>query len=303
MTLEEKKVQIHGKVEKRVVPIDRLTKLLFSFEEEEYALIVADGEECGCREPGKGGKEIVTPFWLENIGEYKDLLPPDPFTRELFFALVSAYEEGYRVATFSMTLDALTGGEEKYRVYKEQFAAIKRAIDKLGFTQITVKLEPLLESYPKYKARCRVKEGKIVGALLPLKYMTAKVNGQEVLAVKLLDESPLMTVAKIKNQILPYDATPLAILGQHNTPRVIVLKNWLLRRIELMKRKHGALSTSILFDTLYAECGLANAGKVAKHNARKTITEILSAFRAEGVIRDFEIERQGQRYRALKITP
>ena len=297
MTLEEKKVQIQRRIKKLVVPCDKLTNGLFNFPPEEYADIITNRDKCGCLEDVKRGKRIITPYWLELVGEYESLLPPNPFDREVLFACISAYEQGYQVITFSMVLDTLTGGVEKYRVHKEQYAAIRDAFNKLMSLRIEIDLEPLLKAFPKYKAN-HTGEMRLVGTLLPCKYVEGKINGQKTLTVKLLDESPLMTVAKIKRQILDYDADALAIAEQNNTPTVITLKNWLLRRIKLID--HG-LNSSILLDSLYAECGLADAADSSKFNARKAISDILSAFKAEGVIRDFEIERQGRYYRAIKI--
>ena len=297
MTLEEKKVQIRRRMKRLIVPCDKLTNGLFSFPPEEYADIITNREECGCKEGVKRGKQIITPYWLELVGEYENLLPPSAFDREVLFACVSAYEQGYQVITVSMCLDTLTGGVEKYRVHKEQYSAIRDAFNKLMSLRIEIDLAPLLKAYPKYKAN-HMGEMRLVGTLLPCKYVEGIVNGQKTLTVKLLDESPLMTIAKIKRQFLDYDADALAIAGQRNTSTVIVLKNWLLRRIEQIRR---GLNSSILFDTLYAECGLADAADSSKFNARKAIADILTAFKAEGMIRDFEIERQGRYYRAIKI--
>ena len=301
MPREEKKVQIRRR-KKRVVPCDKLSSKLFSFPPEEFAAIINNKEECGCREGFKNGKKIVTPYWLKLIGEYESLLPPEPFDREVLFACISAYEQGKKFVTVRTTLHDLSGGNQT-RVRKEQFAAIRDAFNKLMSLRIEIDLEPLLKAYPKYKANH--KGGKrLVGTLLPCQYIEDKTKRQQILMVELLGESPLMTVAKVKNQILCYDATPLDIAGQNNTQGIITVKNWLLRRIEQIggskKRKRG-LNSSILFDTLYAECGLADASKESKRNARKAITDILSAFKAEGVIREFEFEREGQRYRAIKV--
>lgn len=298
------KIQVQARVRRIVAPCDKLSQIVFDLSKDEYSNLIGDGEAHFVREGAKRGKVIATPYWLKHLKGYENKLPPDPFTREVFIAASSAFEQGFNVVTISMTLDTLTGGEEKRNVAKEQYEAIKAAFQTLVDNWITVDMQPLITAYPKYQRNYRCDSFTISGSLLPCKFIEAEINGQKILAVKILDESPLMTVAKTKRQLLTYDNAPLAIAGQNNTSQVIVVKNYLLRRINLMhsaKRKAG-LSQKILFETLYRQCGLADADNSIKRNARKEIDEILSSFRADGLIKDFEYEREGNTYRAIIIT-
>ena len=300
-----KAVQVQRRVKKITAPCDKLSQIIFEFSADEYADIIENHDQCGCVEGEKKGKKVITPYWLELIKDYADKLPPDAFTREVLFHAMNFFEQGFNLFTFSMTLDSMTGGEEKRHICKEQYAAIKAAIDKLGFTRIKIDLAPLFKAFPKYAANFKGDRDRaeLVGILLPMKYLETEVNGQKTLVVKLLDESPLMTYAKLKKQIVTYDITPLAIAGQNNTPTVMTIKNYLLRRINLMqsaKRKKG-LSPVILFETLYKNCGLADATKRQKQDARKEIEVTLNSFKADGVIQNFEFERQDGAYRSIKI--
>ena len=298
-----KSLQVQRRIKKFTAPCDKLSQIIFEFYADEYADILDNHEQCGCVESVKKGKKVITPYWLEIVGDYKDKLPPDAFTREILFHAMNFFEQGFNFFTFSMALDSLTGGEEKRNICKEQYAAIKAAIDKLGFTRIEIDIMPLINAYPKYAANYKGNRdrdrARIIGCLLPMKYLETEVNGQKILVVKLLDESPLMTYAKIKKQVLTYDITPLAIAAQNNTPQVITIKNYLLRRIKLINR---GLSSTILFETLFRNCGLADATSKQKWDARKEIETTLNSFKADGVIKNFEFEKQGGGYRSIKIT-
>ena len=286
-------------MKKRVVPCDKLSNHPFNMPADTYAFFLQGNTALKCVESVNNGKKIITPYWLELAEGYFDLSPLNSFDREVLFALISAYEQGFRVGTISTTLDALTGGSEKRHVYKEQYAAIKQAIDKLSCTRIKVDLAPLFKAMPKYQENYTGK-AELVGMLLPCRYLEAEINGQESLTIELLGESPLMTVAKLKKQVMTYDATPLAIAGQYNSPTVITVKNWLLRRIHSINR---GLNSSILLNTLYDECGLADADNGKKRDVRKIITDILFSFKEDGVIQDFEFQKQDKIYRTIKITP
>ena len=299
---KSKSCQVQQRPTKLTVPCDKLSKIIFTISRDEYAGIIENHEVCYCSEGVKKGEKVETPFWLKHVKDYKDKLPPDGFTRAVLFHAMNFLERGFKFFTFSMVFDSLNGGEEKRHICKEQYDAIKRAIDNLGFTLITIDLKPLLEACPKYAANFKgdLKRAEIVGCLLPMKYAEIEINGQKTLAVKLLDESPLMTYAKLKNQVMTYDISPLAIPGQKNTPQVMTIKNYLLRRIELARQRKG-IRPIILFDTLYKNCGLADASDSTKQNARKIIVDTLKAFVSDGVIKNFEFERQDGTYRAIKF--
>ena len=292
-----KRAQVQGRLKKLTVPCDKLSNHMFNYSEKEYVEIILDGEECGCVEGyDRKGNKIVTPYWLTPSVEYADIKPLTAFNREVLNVAISAYEAGYRVLSFKMTLNALTG-DDKSRVRIEQYEAIKAAFKRL-MTVITINIAPLLKAFPKYRKR-HVGASELSSPILPCKLCDVEINGQRILAVELLGDSPLMTVAKLKQQLITYDLKPLAVPNQNNTPQVITIKGYLLRRIELIKQRH--LTPTILFQTLYENCGLADADKWQKQDARKEIETTLNHFKAEGVIKNFEFERQGNAYRAIII--
>ena len=294
--MAEKK-QVQRRMKRLIVPCDKLSNLPFTFTAEEYVDIISNRIKLGCIEDPDDPDSPITPYWLEQAADCADMKPLDPFHREVLFACISAYAQGYNFLTFSMAIDALTGGD-KSRIYSEQMKAIESAVRKMMKTTITVDLEPLLKAKPNYRKNY-VGAAHLTGYLLPCHIVDAEINGQKTFAIELIAESPLMTVAKAKKQLVTYDAAPLAIAEQNNTPQVMTLKNWLLRRITLTKKR--GLNSSILFDSIYEECGIKDASRFTKRNARKVIFDTLDAFKSEGVIKDYGIERERNKYRALKI--
>ena len=298
---KKENVQIRQRLTKAIVPVDKLSQRLFELSPEEFIDMVKHGVRSGCLEgQDKAGKDVVTWFQLEEAADYVGNGKPfTAFQREVLFAVISAYEQGLRTISISMTLDTLTGGKEKRNVHIEQYEAIKAAFEKLGGTSIKVDLKPLLEAYPKYRKR-RIDSAFLYSPILPCKVIDARINGQMTLAIELLSESPIMTVAKMKRQILTYDLAPLALPNQHATPRVIVIKNYLLRRIEEIKQGRFK-SNSILLETLYRNCDLSRADKWQKQDARKVITETLESFKREGVIKNFEWKKQFGGFKSITL--
>ena len=300
---EKKSAQIQRRMNKLVVPCDKLSSLPFTLSAEEYHDAI-NGAEMGCLEKRatKTRPAVITPYWLEQAAECTDLKPLEPFHREVLFACISAYEQGYNYVSFSMALDALSGSEEKRHIYDEQLAAIKAAVKKLRNVSITVDLAPLFKAMPKYRKN-HVGKATLTGYLLPCNVLEVELNGQKTIAVELIAESPLMTVAKAKNHILSYNVKPLQIPNQNNTPRVITIKNWLLRRIKRSKvsRAKGGLNNTVKFDSFYKECGLFEASDSTKRNARKIFFDTLDAIKAEGVIKGYDIKREGNKYESITI--
>ena len=295
--------QVQERVKELKLPVDKLSNCcLWNYDSEEYADIIQNHRECGCLEGLVKSKRVVTPYFLSLVEPYVDLSPLTPFHREVLFHAINLFASGYNLITFSMTLDSMTGGVENRYAKRNaaRFETIKSAIDKLAHTAITVDLKPLLTNFPKYRRRHTRDEFQFTDVLLPCRYLYAQVNGQKTLAVELRGESPLVYIANLKQQFLTYSTEPLAIAGQKNTPQVMTIKNYLLRRIELMKQRN--LSRTILFESLYKECGLTGTSDSVKQNARKEVEETLTAFKAGGVIKDFEFERKVFAYRAIKIT-
>ena len=305
--------QVQERIKELKIPVDKLSCCLWDHTDAEFADIVNNRRQCGCLEGLVKGKQVVTPYFLSLIEDYADLSALNPWHREILFHAINLYANGYNLITISMTYDSMTGGAENRHLQQNtaRFEAIKAAIKKLAFTGIRIDLEPLIANYPKYRANYKrycpkdsAKKGKaeLMGTLLPAQILDEEsaVNGQKTFAVKILGDSPLMILARIKQQIMHYNTEPLAIDGQKGTVQVVVIKNYLLRRIELMKQRR--MSRSIVFTTLYKECGLGDAEKWQKQDARKVVEETLEAFKAAGVIKDFQIERKAGKYRAIKIT-
>lgn len=296
-----KKVQIQSRPPtKAIYPCDKLSSYPFNWDDpDEYARCLTSGNSFAMDENYKG-ELFEVKYWLKLEG-YEDKLPPDARHREVLFVCMSLYEQGYREVTFDMIMRAMTGGSQQVSYNRVE---LKEILRKLIFTGITVDIEPL-KKFPKYRERieaAKIKNYKVSGALLPAKIHEASVNGQEAQVIEMLSTSPLRDIAEIKQQLIKINTTPLAVPNQHDTIQVASIKNWLLRRIELSApSRKGHLNPSILFETIFKECGLVGASNSTKRNIRKEIVDALNHFKKSGVIKDFELVKEGRVYRSISI--
>lgn len=292
-------VQSQHSVQKMIVPCDKLSQSIWNWTPEEFAEYVGKSLKNECLEgKDKFGNEIVTPYWLGNVGDYADLSPLTAFQREILFYVISLQEQGCKKILVTETSEGVTGDERGRALYDE----IYDAFEKLAFRWIEVDLTPLLKARPSYKNRYNGKrdngEWKLKSPLLPCRFLKHKDKNSRSVGIELLAESPLMIIAQMKRQVLTYDAAPLAIANQNHTERVTGINQWLLRNVEL--RKQGRLdSNKILLKSFYEDIGLADGTKWQLQDAREIAAKFLNHLKEEKVIRGWSWEMDGTTYRAI----
>lgn len=289
------KFQQNGRVKRAMVPADKLSQKIFTLNEEQFSVLM-DGDNLECVEGTKKGKKIKTPFWLKNAEGYLDKSPLTPFQREFLFMLISAYEAGYRVATYQSTLNALTGGN-KSRLHANQYEAMRSAADKLRLTCLTIDSASLRGAFPKYnKENISVT---ISDYLLPCRIIEAEYNGQKTLIIEMYGESPLVTYARLKNQTQCYELNGLDVPRQNNTPLVMVIKNYLRRWTDSVINR--GLNSTLTKETFCTNCGLIGATKRQWQEVRKIIEATLNHFVAEKIIASWHWTKNGNAYKGITI--
>ena len=141
--------------------------------------------------------------------------------------------------------------------------------------------------------------------LLPMNRMNAVLNGREVEAYFLIDTPPLFQYASSKRQISLVDMdllnvhfaadSPLAGTSLNNTPAIIVLKNYLLTRIEGMKNQNNRLqSRKILFSSIYEELGEQSPIKQRRQRLRNYTEIYLEYLTQQNYISGYSFTRTGR---------
>ena len=292
----------------RITLNDKATKLLFNLPPNWYETMINQGKRQGViekRNHKKHGK-IKSAFSLSNEEGYTQILPLDEYDRAVFDVFVSEFENGNRVLTLPMIQRALSGkiGEVGVIPYKDQRAAILESIGKLRHTDYN---DEVLDAYKKlgYIDKDEVNEGeeKIEKApILATKQTSKIINGQKTDIFYILDEPPLLTNAKRKKQILTYDAELLNVPDQQNTPLIIMLKNYSLRRVLESIKHPKQLKPILTLDDIFKKCRITDTPNVIKLRARKYLEEFFKHLQSKGVIKSFEFVKKGNKFHAVKFT-
>lgn len=146
------------------------------------------------------------------------------------------------------------------------------------------------------------KPERLISTLLPCHYLkSSTINGKDTTVIYFDREPVLLTVAKIKNcQLLTYDALLLDVPKQNNTPMNIVVKNYVMQRIQEIKLHN--LTPIITFDNIFQKCRLENISRDKKMDARNNIVKFLEYLKSQSEIKNFELTKRGNSFYSVKFS-
>lgn len=298
-TAKTANVQIYPSTQ-RVELNDKATKILFNLTAESYARMIQQHTTKGIIEKKKHKKhgKIRSTFQISNENGYTQIIELSEFDRAVFAVCISEYLIGNRYTTPAIILRGLTGkvGKSDAELSKDQRAAILQSIDKLMFTAFDPKI---IDAFEKLNYDDGTAEKIVKAPVLPSKRVERTINGQKADIIYFTDESPLLKIAQLKGQILRYDSALLDVPNQNNTPLVITLKNYTLRRVvEIQKHK---MTLALTFDDIFKKARITD-NKKAKENSRPTIIKFFEHLQEKGKIKSFNLTKKGNKFYSVEFT-
>lgn len=310
--IDELKVQIVPSTE-CVEMNDKLVKVLFNYDDDTFKRLM-NGAKRGVIEKrariskkGKKKEKIISKYTVKNAEGYDDETPLDEFDRAVLGIFFSEAAIGNRYITVNIIFRALIGqvGNQNVRPSKNQRDAIVKSVLKLmskiaNFSSMSQTLTTELNYTDKdgneLKFGC--------STLLPADIIDAKINGQVMEGVIYLKgDSPLFAFAEAKSQIIRYPHELLDVPNLNNTPRIIALKKYVMRRICEIKL-HKQMIPTITFDDVFAKCRMENSTRDTKRDARNAIVKLFEHLKENNFISDFELVRnpQTQKFVSVKFS-
>ena len=284
-----------------VMTNDKLTKELFRCTPEEYhALFEEGGEIVEVKNFPKVG-EIITPYWLELIDEYTDKTPLTMFAKAILTACVSEWVIGNRHITVGVIFRHITGKPSGSNA--QPSPAMKELIlffiRKMMCTILRVDMTEVCK-YLNYNNGAPL----ILNApILPCKYVEGvTVNGNKSeTVIYFYDESPLLTIARVKNnQLLSVEPRLLSISKHSGSPRSISVRHCVIQRV-LESFLHN-MEPIIAFDYVFKVCGFMNADSRKKCKVIHGVIEIFEDLMSNGDITSFTVRKDGDKYQAIEFT-
>lgn len=296
-SFEVEKFQENISLDKIVSCNDKLTKTVFSLSAEEYFATLQKGISIAVNETTMRGKKIQTHFTLNGGGIATLKRPLNEYDRAIFDVCNSAQAANFIGITRDSLFRALVGGKNRNtRPTPSQAIAIFESLKRL-MTVIEIDFSLTRDKMPKYKDV----PDKIISPILPCRILhNVLFNGNHTTLIRFTNESPLMKIARVKKQIITSPVSLRDIINQNNTPLVIMIKSYVIRRVfEIIAHN---MTPTITFDDLFKHCELSNPSRWQKQDARKIVLSVMNNLQSEGVIKSFEMTKKGESYYSVTIT-
>lgn len=285
---------------------DKATKNLFNLTPETFKDL-ENGEQFGVvekiRRDKKSGKytKIISGYTLQTDEGFTFIAPLDEYDRAVLNVCVTEYANGAEYITLAALQRGVSGknckSEKCTRTYKNQYARLKQAIDKLMASQYD---PDILQAFEKldYEGAENIQKAQI----LPAERLEKIVGGKPVEVLHFLDASPLYKIAKIKGQLLTYNAELLDVPCQQNTTLIVMLKNYSLRRVLECINHKKQFKPILKLDDIFTKCRIADASRVIKLRAREYIDVFFKHLQEKSVIKSFEWIKKGNKFYSIKFT-
>ena len=300
-------IQLHP-TRKIVVPNDRDAKAFFKIKPERYHRYITGITHMNVFEMKKHPKysEIGTPvkLFIDPAVVAEDPSVMEVLTRfdnDVANVCISEWEAGNRYVTYSTIYRTLTGkvGESDANPSKVQLARIKHSLKKLMNVQLEIWFYDACEKLSYNNGEKKYIKDKII----PARFVDCTINGQKTTVIELTAESPLLTIARLKNnQIISYDVELLNIPKQKNTPLNIELKHYAIRRVMETKAHPKQMSPAITFADVLEKCRIADADNKKKHRVRESLKAVFEHLLACGEIDSFQVNKKKGVFYSISFT-
>ena len=292
---EQKKIQI-SPATNFIVLTDKLKKNIFDVSQKDYEN----------REIIESHKPLVLStlnIYYSTEFKYKTYLTG--YDEIIFDACISEQYQGNEFTTPAIIHRAIGGSKTKITVTEQE--KILNSIRKLATTFIDFDISAVCEKF-------NYNEGKqfiYSGYLLPAEFISATINGRfDSTVIHFLQNSPLLDVAKIKQQLIACDNSLLYSAKSNVQENVLAIKGYLLRRILSIKGSHSnkrgkrvkKLQPIILIDSLFEKCELLYADRNRKSEYRNIIEKIMDFFKTQGLISSWHFEKQGNKFYSIHFN-
>ena len=257
-------------------------------------------------------KSIATRCVVAYEGDNVKLSSRQPFTeydRSVADAVTSLYLYGDHdhVITAAGVYRAMVHATEGETPSPQQIGAVTKSLDKMRFVRVQIDCSEELKSRRLSLDGARITGGKVDTYLLALEKLDVKAGGRTVSAYKILQTPVLYDYAHMTKQVLTLPAALLEIRDSDgaripNTEQRIVIRDYLLRRIAVMKGRTGKKqSHNIVYDTLFAEIGEADPNKKKRQHIREYVEACLDSWTRAKFIRGYNTVKSGRTIAGVEI--
>ena len=220
-----------------------------------------------------------------------------PYDRSVHDAICSWYEAGNINFTPEQIYRCMNGFDDSQYVSPQAVGAITKSLDKSRRILANIDYTDEAKEYSKGIDNCIVED-----YILSAKKVTLEAGGHKVTGYKLNSKPVLYEYAQVSGQVL---TIPSRLLNTkkviRSSPEVIIIRAYLIREIEWMKRKGSKRNTKIRFEPIYIEIGDPKPTKQKAERIRETIKKLLGSFETKKYIKNHEFYKKGRSFEGVEI--
>lgn len=247
------------------------------------------------------------------------------YDRNVYNAVSSLYIYGDQshIVTPAMVYRAMTGMTETENPSPAQIDAVTRSLDKMRFIRARINCTDELRARRITLNSKQINSGEIDTYLLAADLITVSAGGQVVKGYRILKEPILHEYSEAVNQVLTLPSSLLDIKeldsegtittrSLPNTESRILIRGYLLRRIEGMKGKNGLKNDTIsLYDYLrddtthqglYSIAGRAEPTRTEAQRIRDDAEKMLAYWKAVGYIKGYTMQTEKKKITGFKLS-
>lgn len=276
--------QVYKRPQNYVMPTTKVTSQIFEKQKTDVEYTVVSGRK-------KSDSSVQFQVFV-GWDEQTDITLPQNLTaydREVFNGLCSILESGQSFCTSKQIYEAMAGKASRS---PQAEARVTRSMRKLMTTLITLDWT----NHAKMKG-IELKEGEGVHTEENMIYAQAafaKINGQKIQGYKIMKEPALLKYAKTVGQITTINRKYLKLDSINNTENSIVLKNYIIRRIETMKNSRNNIkNNTIILKTMFNSCNI-DGSKAQMKRHRDVVFNILKELQNLNYIKGYTEKKERQ---------
>lgn len=219
-----------------------------------------------------------------------------PFDMVVHNAVCTLLESGRTVFTPAEIYRAMNGMTNCEYVKMTAIEHICRSVEKMRVILLTIDRTEMIEKAD------GLEELKVTveNYMLPVKKYMFHFKNSDVAGYALLDIPPLLEHSKSLNRVRTLPIELLNTKKLRSSKEIIIVKNYLLTQIELMKPKKGR-SNVILYRTLFDECGIDSQNPTITKRYRGYIEKMLEQWKEQGYITGYKQKKKGRAIDGIEI--
>lgn len=254
------------------IPNTKMMNKMFDEKETEYDVIVSSARE---------KKEIIVPY---KVCSYELPVELTAYARSVLNSISGILLSGQKCMTYNQIYENMTGKKNKH---PQAQGHVTQCVRRLMTTFISFDWTEHAKSKGinlDDKKTLITNEQLIYAKEVEIKSCGKTTNG----GIVFLEVPTFLKYAKSVGQIINVDRNLIELNKININETVIVIRDYLIRRIEGMKNKKNNLhSKRINFDTLFKICELVTEGTQVARNKNTTI-KILEEFKQNKYIKNFK---------------